>query len=133
MIHKHAFEASDRSLKDILCCDLRSNSNLLFDEKSIIFGGGFRHILHVVHNGSREEIMNVSLSSSDVWSNWKVLRLTKNIKLSVQTFDIEETTTFANCLLDIGEGKVRYLNNGKSIVDIPNDVFITIHLILLVR
>lgn len=69
MIHKHSFEALDRSLKDILCCDLRSNSNLLFDEKSIIFGGGFRHILHVVHNGSREEIMNVSLSSSDVWSN----------------------------------------------------------------
>ncbi|XP_023768468.2 uncharacterized protein LOC111917042 [Lactuca sativa] len=125
MIHKHAFEALDRSLKDILGCHLRSNSKLLFGGKAIVFGGDFRQILPVVPNGSRQDIVNASISSSYIWSNCKVLRLTKNMRLSLHTSNIEETTTFANWILNIGEGKVGGLNDGETIVDIPDDILIT--------
>nr|KAJ0188926.1 hypothetical protein LSAT_V11C900458960 [Lactuca sativa] len=125
MIHKHAFEALDRSLKDILGCHLRSNSKLPFGGKAIVFGGDFRQILPVVPNGSRQDIVNASISSSYIWSDCKVLRLTKNMRLSLHTSNIEETTTFANWILNIGEGKVGGLNDGEAIVDIPDDILIT--------
>nr|KAJ0194029.1 hypothetical protein LSAT_V11C800414390 [Lactuca sativa] len=57
MIHKHAFEALDRSMKDIFTCDLRTNSKLPFGGKTIVFGGDFRQILPVIPNGSRQEIV----------------------------------------------------------------------------
>ncbi|KAL7602570.1 hypothetical protein Lser_V15G25966 [Lactuca serriola] len=98
MIHMHAFEALDRSLKDILGFDLRSNSKFPFGGKAIVFGGDFRQILPVVPNGSRQDIVNASISSSYIWSNCKFLRLTKNMRLSLQTSNIEETTTFANSI-----------------------------------
>ena len=52
------------------------------------------------------------------------MKLTKNMRLSVQTSNVEETTTFANWLLDIGEGKVGGLNDGEAIIDIPDDLLI---------
>ena len=125
MIYKHAFEALDRSLKDILSCDLCSNLKLPFGGISIVFGGGFRQILPVVPNGSRQDIVNASLSSSYIWPDCKVLRLTKNMRLSLHTSNIEETTTFANWILNIGEGKVGGLNDGEAIIDIPDDILIT--------
>nr|KAJ0191770.1 hypothetical protein LSAT_V11C800451820 [Lactuca sativa] len=124
MIHKHAFEALDRSLKDILSCDLRSNLKLPFGGKSIVFGGDFRQILPVVPNGSRKDIVNASLSSSYIWPDCKVLRLTKTMRLSDQTNDIEETKAFANWILDIGEGNVGGFNDGEEIIDILDDLLI---------
>ncbi|XP_042757711.1 uncharacterized protein LOC122197560 [Lactuca sativa] len=124
MIHKHAFEALDRSLKDILSCDFRGNSKLPFGGKTIVFGGDFRQILPVVPNGSMQDIVNASLSSSYIWSSCKVLTLTKNMRLSVLASDIQETATFAKWILDIGEGKVGGLNDGKAIIDIPTDLLI---------
>ncbi|XP_052627245.1 uncharacterized protein LOC128133750 [Lactuca sativa] len=124
MIHKHAFEALDRSMKDIFTCDLRTNSKLPFGGKTIVFGGDFRQILPVIPNGSRQEIVNASLSSSYIWSNCKVLTLTKNMRLSVLASNIQETTNFANWILDIGEGKVGGLNDGETIIDIPDDLLI---------
>ncbi|XP_023757110.1 uncharacterized protein LOC111905651 [Lactuca sativa] len=125
MIHKHAFEALDRSLKDILGCHLRNNTKLPLGGKAIVFGGDFKRILHVVPNGSRQDIVNATISSSYNWSNFKVLILTKKMRLSLQTSNIEETTTFANWILNIGEGKVGGLNDGEAIIDIPDDILIT--------
>ncbi|XP_052621047.1 uncharacterized protein LOC111921783 [Lactuca sativa] len=124
MIHKHAFEALDRSMKDVFTCDLRTNSKLPFGGKTIVFGGDFRQILLVIPNGSRQEIVNASLCSSYIWSNCKVLTLTKNMRLSVLASNIQETTTFAKWILDIGEGKVGGLNDGETTIDIPDDLLI---------
>ena len=124
MIHKHAFEALDRSLKDILSCNSHNNSKMPFGGKPIVFGGDFRQTLPVVPNGSRQDIVNASLCSSYIWSKCKVLRLTKNMRLSVQTSNIEETTAFAKWLLDIGEGKIGGLNDGETNIDIPDDLLI---------
>ncbi|XP_076920615.1 ATP-dependent DNA helicase RRM3-like [Bidens hawaiensis] len=91
MIHKYAFEAMDRIFKDIL------KSDSLFGGKVVVFGGDFRQILPVITNGSRHQIVNASLSSSNIWKNCKVLKLTKNMRLTVGSKDpnIEETRLFA--------------------------------------
>ncbi|XP_076904463.1 uncharacterized protein LOC143559922, partial [Bidens hawaiensis] len=80
--HKHAFQALDKSCKDVL----KSKS---------LFGG-------------------------------KVLRLTKNLRLTVgqQSADIEDTKNFSKWLLDIGEGKVGGTNDGTTKIDIPDDLLI---------
>ncbi|XP_022041875.2 uncharacterized protein LOC110944524 [Helianthus annuus] len=66
MIHKHAFEALDRTLKDILMPASSENVSLPFGGKVIVFGGDFRQILPVVPNGSRQDIVNASLK----FANW---------------------------------------------------------------
>ncbi|XP_076909136.1 uncharacterized protein LOC143566277 [Bidens hawaiensis] len=121
MIHKHAFEALDRTLKDVLNCN-----TLAFGGKAIVFGGDFRQILPVVQNGSRQDIVNSSLSSSYLWSECKVLRLTKNMRLNVvgDSTNMEQTKMFAQWLLDLGEGKVGGTNDGEAIIEIPDDLLI---------
>ena len=63
MTHKHAFEAIDRSLRDILGC------KKLFEGITICFGGDFRQILPVIKHGSRSDIVQASLKRSYLWNN----------------------------------------------------------------
>ncbi|XP_052621162.1 ATP-dependent DNA helicase PIF1-like [Lactuca sativa] len=126
MIHKHAFEALDRTFKDLLRCVNSTISNIPFGGKVIVFGGDFRQILPVVPGGSRQNIVNASLSSSYLWEHCKVHRLTKNMRLTVgrDQSDIGKIRDFANWLLDIGEGKLGGPNDGETIIDIPDDILI---------
>ncbi|XP_023755612.1 uncharacterized protein LOC111904067 [Lactuca sativa] len=127
MVHKHAFRALDRTFKDILKCVNPTNSNIPFGGKVIFFGGDFRQILPVVPGGSRQNIVNASLSSSYLWQQCKVHKLTKNMRLTVGSDPsaIEEIRDFANWLLDIGECNLSGLNDAEAIVDIPRDIIIT--------
>ncbi|XP_021975067.1 uncharacterized protein LOC110870171 [Helianthus annuus] len=126
MVHKHGFEALDRSLKDLFRSVSGASSELPFGGKVIVFGGDFRQILPVVPGGSRQQIVNASLSSSYIWRTCKVLKLTKNLRLSTSNdpSEIQETTNFANWLLDIGEGNVGGVNDGNAILQIPEDLLI---------
>ncbi|XP_021980701.1 uncharacterized protein LOC110876850 [Helianthus annuus] len=126
MVHKHVFEALDRTLRDILTCGSSNNSELPFGGKVIVFGGDFRQILPVIPNGSRQDIVNASLSSSYLWARCKVLRLTKNLRLSVRSEPsaMEQTKIFAKWLLDVGEGNVGGANDGEATIDIPEDLLI---------
>ncbi|XP_022004351.2 uncharacterized protein LOC110901899 [Helianthus annuus] len=111
-------------MNDILISGNHSSSNIMFGGKVVVFGGDFRQILPVVQNGSMHDIVNASLCFSYIWSNVKVLRLTKNMRLSLgnDSTNIKETTAFSNWLLDIGEGKVGEANDGESTIDIPEDL-----------
>ncbi|XP_076938850.1 uncharacterized protein LOC143607202 [Bidens hawaiensis] len=126
MIHKYAFEALDRTMTDVLNPNTSINSGILFRGKVIIFGGDFRQVLPVITNGSRQQIVNASLCSSYIWGKCKLLRLTKNMWLTIgaQTSDMEQTKQFAKWLLDIGEGNVGGLNDGEATIDIPDDLLI---------
>nr|KAJ0217971.1 hypothetical protein LSAT_V11C300113370 [Lactuca sativa] len=106
MVHKHAFEALDRTLRDVLSFGNVSNSHIPFGGKVIVFGGDFRQILPVVFD---------------------VLKLTKNIRLIVgkDPSEIQQTRLFANWLLDIGEGNVSGSNDGDAVICIPEDLLIT--------
>ncbi|XP_021984671.1 uncharacterized protein LOC110880456 [Helianthus annuus] len=127
MVHRHAFEALDRTFKDVLVDKSNRHSDVLFGGKVIVFGGDFRQILPVIPNGSRHEIVNASLSSSYIWSHCKLLTLTKNMRLTIGALQsrMEETKKFAKWLLDIGEGKVGGDNDGVATVEIPSDLLIT--------
>ncbi|XP_076883267.1 uncharacterized protein LOC143531983 [Bidens hawaiensis] len=126
MIHKHAFEALDRSLKDVLKGVNRDSTRKPFGGKVVVFGGDFRQILPVIQNGSRSDIVNASLCSSHLWSSCKVLKLTKNMRLTVgcNPSDFEEASQFANWLLEVGEGTLGGDNDGNSVIEIPNDLLI---------
>ncbi|XP_076959495.1 uncharacterized protein LOC143635585 [Bidens hawaiensis] len=121
MTHKHAFEALDRTLRDILGC-----RNQYFGGKVIVFGCDFRQILPVVQHGTRQDVVNASISSSYLWPAIKVLRLTKNMRLTIgrDSSNIEQTMMFANWLLDLGEGKVGGPNDGETEIEIPDDLLI---------
>ncbi|XP_035845105.1 uncharacterized protein LOC110932942 [Helianthus annuus] len=127
MVHRHAFEALGRTLKDIFVDKSNCQSDVLFGGKVIVFGGDFRQILPVIPNGSRQEIVNASLSSSYIWPHCKLLTLTKNMRLTVGVLPstVESTKRFAQWLLDIGEGKVGGDNDGVATVEIPSDLLIT--------
>ncbi|XP_024990726.1 uncharacterized protein LOC112525013 [Cynara cardunculus var. scolymus] len=107
MVHKHAFEALDRSMNDIFNTRRSGDSHILFGGKVIIFGGDFRQILPVIPNAGRQDIVNASLSSSYIWEKCKVLRLTRNMRLTAnsESSKIEQTRDFAKWILDLGEGK----------------------------
>ena len=127
MVHKHAFEALDRTMNDIFNIETSNRSNIRFGGKVIVLGGDFRHILPVVPNGGRQEIVNASISSSYLWNTCKLLRLTKNMRLTVgsSASDAEEIKQFAKWLLDIGEGNVGGPNDGEASIEIPSDLLIT--------
>ncbi|XP_076904045.1 uncharacterized protein LOC143559315 [Bidens hawaiensis] len=120
MTHKHAFQALNKSCKDVL------KSKSLFGGKVVVFGGDFRQVLPVIQKGSRQQIVNASLCSSYIWHHFRVLRLTRNIRLTIgqSSADIEETKKFSKWLLDIREGKVGGPNKGKAKIEIPDDLLI---------
>ncbi|KAH1215885.1 ATP-dependent DNA helicase PIF1 [Glycine max] len=108
--HKSCFEALDKSLRDII--KGKSNSNQIFGGKVMVLGGDFRQILPVIPRGSHSDI---------------VLTLTKNmcLQINIQAADKEETATFAQWILDIGDGISGHPNYGYARVEIPQDLLIT--------
>ncbi|XP_021995507.1 uncharacterized protein LOC110892665 [Helianthus annuus] len=126
MVHKHAFEALDRTMHDIFNISNSCGSDVLFGGKVIVFGGDFIQILPVVPNGGRQEIVNASLCSSYLWRKCKLLSLTRNMRLTVgrPTFEVEEVNNFAKWLLDVGEGNVGGSNDGEATIGIPPDLLI---------
>ncbi|XP_022019122.1 uncharacterized protein LOC110919150 [Helianthus annuus] len=127
MVHKHAFEALDRTMKDILSSSTNNSSELPFGSKVIVFGGDFRQILPVIPNGTRQQIVNSSLSSSYLWSECKVLKLIKNMRLRIgaESSNSDSIQKFAKWLLDIGEGNIGSENDGEAFIELPDDLVIT--------
>ncbi|XP_076934194.1 uncharacterized protein LOC143600366 [Bidens hawaiensis] len=126
MIHKHAFEALDRTLKDVMNVDLGNTYGSLFGGKVVVLGGDFRQILPVVQNGTRNDCVNAIISSSYIWPNCKVLKLTKNMRLTVgsQISNTLEIKQFTDWLLDIGQGNLGGPNDGEATITIPEDLLI---------
>ncbi|KAG2850856.1 hypothetical protein PC113_g16412 [Phytophthora cactorum] len=76
MAHRHAFEAVDRTLRDIL-----ENETEPFGGKVFVFSGDVRQILPVVKNGSPVETIDAYLKTSTLWSPFRALRLTANMRI----------------------------------------------------
>ncbi|XP_013705031.1 uncharacterized protein LOC106408890 [Brassica napus] len=64
MTHKHAFEALDKTLKDILSIKNPHAKDQTFGGKTVLLGGDFRQILPVVPQGSRADTVSASISHS---------------------------------------------------------------------
>ncbi|XP_071695626.1 uncharacterized protein [Rutidosis leptorrhynchoides] len=126
MIHKHCFEALDRTLRDIMRQMSPENEDKVFGGKVIVFGGDFRQILPVVPKGSRQDIVNASLNSSYLWDHIKVLNLTVNMRLQsgCNKEEVADMKAFANWILDVGNGTVGGQNDGEVEITIPDEFLI---------
>ncbi|XP_021747710.1 ATP-dependent DNA helicase PIF1-like [Chenopodium quinoa] len=91
MTHRHAYEAIDRSLRDLTGVDVP------FGGKVVVFGGDFRQILPVVPKGTKAQTIDACLVRSTLWRHVQLLHLTQNMR-SIQ--DPE----FAAFLLRVGDG-----------------------------
>ena len=127
MVHRHCFEALDRSLKDIMNPHIPNSAELPFGGKTIVFGGDFRQILPVVPGGSRSDIVFASISSSYLWKHCHILTLTKNMRLqsNSSSANLEQITEFAEWILKVGDGKLAEPNDGETEIEIPNEFLIT--------
>ncbi|XP_076923349.1 uncharacterized protein LOC143585446 [Bidens hawaiensis] len=108
MIHKHALEALDITLKDVMKGDLANTSESLWE------------------NGTRNNYVNATIGSSYIWSKCKVLKLTKNMRLTIgsQMSKNLEIKQLADWLLDIGEGNLGGPNDSEATISILDDLLI---------
>ncbi|XP_071699545.1 uncharacterized protein [Rutidosis leptorrhynchoides] len=123
MMHRHCFEAFDRTMRDII---VSPNSFAPFGGKVVVFGGDFRQILPVIQRGTRAKIVHASLHSSDLWRHCKVLKLTKNMRLrsNNNAANLKEISDFADWILKIGEGRINEPNDGEAGVEFPDEMLL---------
>ena len=131
MTNRRAFEALDRSLRDIQSAHFPDASSIPFGGKVVVLGGDVRQILPVIEGGTKAQIISSAIFNSPLWSTVKVLELTQNMRLtSSQTDPIvsEQLAEFSKWILDIGEGKVpcvaREGETEPSWIKIPSDLLL---------
>ncbi|KAG2787059.1 hypothetical protein Pcac1_g3814 [Phytophthora cactorum] len=122
MTHRHAFEAVDRSLRDLM-----DNDDEPFGGKVFVLSGDFRQILPVVVRGTPAQTIDACLKSSTLWPKFQQLHLTENMRvMSVQN---ESTATelaeFSEFLLQVGEGR-HEINSAlePNCIKIPKDMLV---------
>ncbi|CAA7059783.1 unnamed protein product [Microthlaspi erraticum] len=98
MTHRHAFEAVDRTLRDLLSAEDESAAEKTFGGKTVLLGGDFRQILPVVQQGGRQDTVSSSISRSYLWNSCSVFTLTTNMRLR------DEDREFAAWILRVGNG-----------------------------
>jgi ATP-dependent DNA helicase PIF1 len=106
MCYRYAFEAVDKTMRDILRFSNEDATNRPFGGKVVVLGGDFRQILPVMAKGTRQDIIHAAINSSPLWRHCKVLRLTRNIRLKggISDSEIEDLRNFSEWMLGIGEG-----------------------------
>ncbi|XP_024168009.1 ATP-dependent DNA helicase PIF1-like [Rosa chinensis] len=92
MMNRYAFEALDRTFKDITGIDLS------FGGKVMILGGNFRQVLPVIYKGMRSEMVQASLINASFWKDVKILHLRQNMR------SINDPE-FLEFLLQVGNGE----------------------------
>ncbi|KAG3182904.1 hypothetical protein C6341_g5720 [Phytophthora cactorum] len=86
MTHRHAFEAVDRSLRDLM-----NNDDEPFGGKVFVLSGDFRQILPVVVKGTPAQTIDACLKSSTLWPKFQQLHLRENMR--VMSAQNESTAT----------------------------------------
>ncbi|XP_031101949.1 uncharacterized protein LOC116005851 [Ipomoea triloba] len=121
MIHKHCFEALDKTMRDLL-----RFINKDFGGKTVVLGGDFRQISQVVPKGSRQDIVSATINSSYLWRHCRVMRLTKNLRLTTMEpgLNQDKVEEFANWLISIGDGSIGVDIDGNADFDIPTELLL---------
>ena len=85
--------------------------------QKLILSGDFRLILPVVKRGTNTDNINSCLKTSVMWTNLRLMKLNKTMRVLLS--NNQDTTTFENHLLDIGNG-ITQTNNGMDIIPCVN-------------
>jgi len=81
MMHRHVFEAINRSLQDIMAVINPTFKFLPFGGLVVVFGGDFWQILHVVPCGTRGDVIVAALNCSNIWQHVRVFKLHTNMRV----------------------------------------------------
>ena len=103
MTNKRAFEALDRTLRDV------RNNDTLNGGLTVLLAGDFRQTLPIVPRGTRADEVNACLKSSVLWSQAKKLKLTINMR--ARLYGDVDAQEFSRQLLSIGEGRLETEDN----------------------
>ena len=111
MMHKHAAECIDLTLRD-LCSNDRPSGGKVF-----VFGGDYRQILPIIRSGS-SRVVSACLNRSSLWHNVKVVKLNINMHLRMDSWqDHEEMSNFSDLLLRVEEGTEPHDENNMIHLD----------------
>ncbi|GKA15053.1 ATP-dependent DNA helicase PIF1-like protein [Tanacetum coccineum] len=97
-----------------------------FGNMTMVFGGDFRQVVPVVPKGSRQDIVSASLKESYLLDHCKVLKLTKNMRLTVgaRLEDVTEIREFTEWILKLRDGELGEENDGEVDIDVPEEILI---------
>ena len=117
MIHRYCLEALDHTLRDIM--DVKEP----FGGKVVVIGGDYRQVLPVIQHASKPQIIDSVLSSSRLWRDFEIHKLTENMRCASAD---EATREFVQWLLALGEGKLQKItyNDCTDNITIPKQFLI---------
>ncbi|XP_074318340.1 uncharacterized protein LOC141655147 [Silene latifolia] len=103
MDHKNAFEALDRTMRDIVSYTDPDASSKMFGGKVVLLGGDFRQVLPIVSKGKRQDILQASISRSHIWKSCTMFILRKSMRV---TDSDGQRQRFNKWLLAMGDGRL---------------------------
>ncbi|KAK9684322.1 hypothetical protein RND81_10G202200 [Saponaria officinalis] len=128
MDHRFAFEALDRTLRDIVGSKDSDASSKLFGGKVVLLGGDFRQVLPIVPKGGRQDVVQASINRSYIWKSCKVFLLKTSMRVrDVENEDekIKTNKKFNEWLLAMGDGrldtKAESQENEPTWIKIPDE------------
>ncbi|CAH9053130.1 unnamed protein product [Cuscuta epithymum] len=99
MANRRTVENVDTTLRDI------TNSDNLFGDKVMVFGGDFRQTLPVIRSGGKKDCMDASLVNSHaIWPHIERLPLRENMRAKTDP-------GFASYLMRVGNGTEDYVSD----------------------
>ena len=109
MTQRYAFEALDKTLRDILGYSNVENRERMFGGMTMLLGGDFRQILPVIPKAKRQEVISSCINRSKLWAKCQVFKLTRSMRVNEYdnhgTIDTDKQK-FNRWVLDVGDGKV---------------------------
>jgi hypothetical protein len=114
MTNKLAFEAVDRSLRDLI------DKNEPFGGIVFVMSGDFRQVLPVIPWGSHADIVSASIKNSYLWESVEVFRLSENMRAGdvVAVHSDLGNRTFADWLLCLGNNELETID--EDYIKCPN-------------
>jgi ATP-dependent DNA helicase PIF1 len=106
MINKFAFEAVDRTLRDLI------DMNEPFGSIVFVMSGDFRQVLLVIPRGSHADIVSTSIKNSYLWEFVEVFRLSENMRAgdAIAVHPDLRNRTFVNWLLCLGNNELETID-----------------------
>ena len=113
MSDRYQLEALDRSLRDI------TSQDIPFGGKVLVLSGDSRQCLPVIPGANRAEIVNASLNRSPLWPQFKIMKLSENMR--VRLSNSPEADTFDKFTLSIGDGTAENIED-SDMIELPAEM-----------
>ncbi|XP_056697484.1 uncharacterized protein [Spinacia oleracea] len=104
-----AFEALDRTLRDIMGDKNCESSSKLFGGKVVLLGGDFRQVLPIIPKGGRQDIVQASINRSYIWNECNVFILKQSMRVREGNTNAEnyhKNKRFNEGILAMGDGRL---------------------------